>query len=559
MKTYRKFFGRCLILVLLGIMYACASSQPPPTTERETAPSPAEQQMRAVAAEQRATPGTFRAEAPTSLPVRFQSPAYAVKGSEEFGTTAGEEDQFSVKVGADISSRTGPVPLRDILKRLALLKNMNISWASDVDQYASVDVDIRAEDDFFNAIENLLRQRDYFHVVQGNTIVVKYKETRKFHVAMPFTASNYASGVGGDVLGSQGGANIKGRMEITSDGNTFDIWENIRTNLDKVLNIWEETKVETAPLPVTAETGDGETAQAEKKAAAAAALSRPAQSSKGYYTIDRPIGLITVTAPRPLLEKVESYLNNLKTELYKQISIEAKILEVMVSDETRTGIDWEQLLSNSAFDFNMSFGNIDATNPFGDNRVFTLGAKGFTLFLNAIKKQGRTKVLANPKLSVMNGQPALINVGENVTYIDSVTSTVDEGVITYSVKTSSVMSGLGLSVIPTLMENDDVILSLTPITSQLEEPIEYRTFGGQNQVGLPRVNIREMTTLVRIKNGEMLVVGGLIDSTDDKDESAVPLLSKLPLVNWLFKNDVELNNRTELIILLQPKVISPVI
>ncbi len=101
----------------------------------------------------------------------------------------------------------------------------------------------------------------------------------------------------------------------------------------------------------------------------------------------------------------------------------------------------------------------------------------------------------------MNGQPAMINIGENVTYIDSVTSTTDAETrtVTYTVNTGTILSGVVLSVVPTIMEDNQIILSLSPVTSQLQEPIEYRNFGGNNQVGLPRVNIREMSTMVRLE------------------------------------------------------------
>ncbi len=183
------------------------------------------------------------------LPVRFQKPAYMLgeTSAQNIGTAGAEG--ITIPVGADISSNTGPVALRDIMKRLAALKGMNISWASDVDQMAMVDVDIRAEDDFFKSLDNILRQKDYFHEVQGNSIVVKYRETRKFHVAMPFLKSSYNTGVGGDVLG--GGtttSGLKGNIQLTSEKNDFDIWENIRKNLDQILEIWEET----TPAPVAA-------------------------------------------------------------------------------------------------------------------------------------------------------------------------------------------------------------------------------------------------------------------------------------------------------------------
>jgi general secretion pathway protein D/MSHA biogenesis protein MshL len=536
-----------MTVFLLAILFACAPAKRSLSEGDAAIEEPG--QVKAAASEASfAPPSTATLPGiaqPTTLPVRFQSPSYTLNETEDAVDTFGVDEDFVVKVGADISSSTGAVMLRDILKKVAALKKMNISWASDVDQYSYVDVDIRANDDFFKAIDNLLRQRDYFHEVQGNTIVVQYKETKRFHLAMPFTKSTYSSSVGANVSDTS-------QTKLESNGNEFDIWDNIRKNLDQVLNIWEESASK-APQPTANAGGDA----GDKKAGGTAPVqaSQP-QSAKGFYTIDKPVGLITVTAPRRIIKKVENYLDNLKSELYKQISIEAKILEVSISNEREVGIDWEALLNSSPFTFNMAFGSSSISQPLGPSgsRSFTINAKSFTTLISAIEKQGKTRTLANPKISVMNGQPALINVGKNVTYIDKVTTTVSEGIVSTDVSTANTTSGIVMSVVPTVLEDGEIILNLTPVTSQLEEPIVYRDFG-TSTVGLPVVNVREMSTIVRVKKGEMLVVGGLIDSTDDGKDANVPMLGKLPLFGKLFSLDSKIKLRKELVILLKPEII----
>jgi general secretion pathway protein D/MSHA biogenesis protein MshL len=545
MKTKRSKYAQGLTAFLLILLYACSSSPHSPA-ERDAAAKGAGQ-IKAAAHETsyaaNRTSSTPTYSQPATLPVRFQSPSYSLAETGDAVDTFGVDEDFIVKVGADVSSSSGPVILKDILKKLAVLKKMNISWASDVDQYSYVDVDIRANDDFFVAIDNLLRQRDYFHEVQGNTIVVKYKETKKFHLAMPFMKSTYASSVGANVSDTS-------QSSLKNDGYEFDIWANISKNLDQVLNIWEES-ASNAPQPTEKPKPSG-----KKSTTAEPAKITRVQSAKGFYTIDRPIGLITVTAPRRIINKVETYLNNLKEELYKQISIEAKILEVSISNEREVGIDWESLFNSSPFTFNMAFGSSTVHQPLGPSseRSFTLNAKSFTTLVSAIEKQGKTRVLANPKISVLNGQPALINVGRNVTYIDKVTTTVEDGVVTSNVTTKDKTSGIVLSIIATVLDNDEIILNLTPVTSQLEEPIVYRDFG-DSTVGLPITNVRELSTIVRVKKGEMLVVGGLIDYTNDDDNAHVPLLGRLPLIGRLFSLESKFKTRKELVILLKPEII----
>jgi len=246
--------------------------------------------------------------------VRFQQPSYILGDSESDSGLILEGEDIRIPVGADISSTTGSVSLRDIVKRLADMKGMNVSWASDVDQWAQVDVDIRAEDDFFKAIDNLLRQTDYFHMVEENTLVIKYKDTQVFHVAMPFLNSNYSTSVGGDVLG--GGAttaDMTGKLRLQSDDNLFNIWQTIELNLDKILEIWEAEidEKQTKPAEKYEEGQQGTPSDSEDTITDEKAVERSFRGKlgKGYYTIDRPVGLITVTAPKPLISKVERYLD----------------------------------------------------------------------------------------------------------------------------------------------------------------------------------------------------------------------------------------------------------
>ena len=558
MGKIKKFVTGCSMFALVGMLFSCAPVAPPPSDVQLTQAAPPERLM---AAPRSDAPAAKTLTSPvggmnvgTSLPVRFQQPSYIIGGQDAAPLLTLMDENVVIPVGADISSTTGSIHLRDIVKRLAEMKGMNVSWASDVNQWALVDVDIRAEDDFFASIDNMLRQIDYYHEVEGNTIVVNYKETRRFHIAMPFLSSQYATGVGGDVLGSSSaGSNVVGNVKLTSDENNFDVWGNIQTNLDTILSTWEaeEAQKEASKQSSAPAVGDND------KKATAPKIGGSAKIGKGYYTIDRPIGLITVTAPRPLQEKISSYLANLKKELYRQIAIEAKIIEVVLQDNSKSGIDWSKLLEESAFDFNITFGNIDIRHPLGDNRGLSLNTKAFAAVVDALNTQGETRILANPKISVMNGQPAMINIGEDETYVNKVESTADEGVITFSVTTDSVFSGLGLGVVATIMENDEIVLNLMPVTSQLQD-LTYETFGGVvgARVGLPVVKLRELNTTVRVNNGGMLVVGGLIDTEKGTEAKSVPLLGDLPIIKKLFRTDAKTDVKKELIILMRPKIIS---
>ena len=545
--TKRKLLGGVALVALL-ILQGCASQSMQQSSEMQSEEmSPAATSGEAVAGEPResatqpvqteVTPAVQAAETPTTLPVRFQRPSYLIKETGLEDESVGMDEELSLKVGADISTTTGPVPLRDIMKRLASLHNMNVSWASDVDQYVYMDVDISANDDFFVALENMLRQVDYFYELKGNTLIIKFKETRKFHVALP--------------------PRIKGQANINTTGGTTtntdadnSRWDIIKNNLDQILDTWAQRYKAPPSAKPEAEEGEGEEVEPVQYG------STITQTQSGFYSVDPALGLITVTAPKPLLEKIDIYVETLKEEMYKQISIEAKILEVTLENESQKGIDWSGLLKDSAFNFNVDFGTGGQIYPDSGGFIDTISlqTKSFDLVLDALEEQGTTKVLSNPRISVMNGQPAVIYVGDNVTYISEVETTTDEGVVTTSATTAQVVSGLRLEVYATIMSDDEIVMSIIPMISQLEEPIEYRQFG-LNQVGLPFVRERTMNSIIRLKNGEMLIVGGLISSAEIDEGSNIVGLGKIPGLKYIFGNEAESITRKELVILLRPRII----
>jgi general secretion pathway protein D/MSHA biogenesis protein MshL len=488
------------------------------------------------------------------------------------------------------------------MKPLASQKRLNISWASDVNQDALVDVDIKADDDFYKAIDNILRQVDYFYELQGSTIVIKYRETKQFHVAMPFTKQALNLTTGGNALGGGEAAenannNIEGTIKITSEKNDFDVWDNIKLNLDSILDIWtirrEQENVEKSAEKVDKDAQEGSRTYAkgqadekklskdDTKANKENQDSQEAKNSagqvsggKGFYIIDKPVGLITVTAPRPLLEKVEAYLTSLQKEIYKQVSIEAKIIEVQLLDSSSIGINWNQVLSGFNINGSVAFGNngnIFHWDPISgsttDSRLVSnvnIDTADFTLFLNALKTQGNTKVLSNPKISVLNGQPAMISMGRNVTYLKEVSSEVTgtgaDRTTNYTATPGTILSGVGLGLTATVLNNNEIIMNLVPVTSELVEGTEEAVVvagAGETEIkmGLPIVNVREMSTTVRVKDGEMLVIGGLISDMNDNQSNFAPVMGDIPLVKYLFGYEEKTKNKRELIILLKPRII----
>ena len=565
-------------------------------------------------------------EAPTQLPARYQNPGYVTsKSGMEEDLGAGQE-AFQIRVGATIKSTSGPQPLWDVLKRLANLKGMTVSWATDVDQNYLVDVDINSQDLFQDAVTNLLRQADYFHEMQGRTIVVKNKTTKVFHVGVPYTKGDYTSNVGGNFLPRVKGSTLstEGTVKLNSTKNEFDIWSNIQTNLDVILDVAAreraaiEASKEAAAIAAAEQSGETPppaTASIANQARNANTGKDSSQRSTdgAYYIVDKSTGTVTVTAKPSVMAVVENYFTNLKDRLYRQISIEAKIVEVVLNDHSKIGLDWSSVLENLNVNGTVLFGadmfggdsylrdattgdrlmgrgslvysnawrardryarqhggnvqnlawNSDGYGGFGALRLIrgiALQDLDFNVLINALDEQGESHVLSNPKLTVLNGQPALISVGKVTRFVSEIERDVDrdDNSVDYSITTDSVTEGVSMGVIATLIDDENIIMQLTPVTTELEGgAIYYRSIGRDQdmEVGLPVVNMREMATTVQVADGELLVIGGLIDNMKENVEKFPPLVGKIPIIKYLFGYEEKTEKKRELVILLTPKIL----
>jgi len=437
-------------------------------------------------------------------------------------------------VGAEIISKDGKVPLIEVIKKLAELKGFSVSWADDVDPELKVDVNIRAADNFWDALDNVLRQVDYFYEMKGETIVIRFKETKKYRLVMPPLSENFSTALGGNLIGTGAKGMIKGETSMSiSLKEPTDFWKMIEDNIKKIIE----------------------------------SVSLKGGGSKGYFITDPHLGIITVTAPKKTHKKIEEYLNKIKEWLYREVVIEAKIVEVELSDTFKFGIDWSDLLSRT-LNLNVTWGeegNIVYRHDTDKNlfyiRNVTMNDQSFQVFIDALKTYGKTKVLSSPKVTILNGHMATITVGENITYLRKVTTTTetDTGTVTFNTEEASVLSGVGMAVMANIINDKEVILYIVPITSALQEPIEKEVLGsGANEVkiGLPRVRIREMATLAKVKDGDTLIIGGHIDRMKKGTTKKVPLLGDIPIFGWFFKHRSEEIINRELIIFLKPTIIT---
>jgi len=188
----------------------------------------------------------------------------------------------------------------------------------------------------------------------------------------------------------------------------------------------------------------------------------------------------------------------------------------------------------------------------------------FSPVLQALEQQGDVRILSNPRINMMNGQTALLSVGRNTSFVSQVQTTVTPGttgnIVTFTVQTSSILSGILIGMVPYIDEKGEISLTVTPIVSNLVN-LNSQNFGnsttGSAQISLPVVDLREMSTTVKVSNGQTVIIGGLISKQESVQDNQVPFLGNLPIVGYLFKSRDKEHTKNELVVLLRPYLINP--
>lgn len=324
-----------------------------------------------------------------------------------------------------------------------------------------------------------------------------------------------------------------------------------------------------------------------------AALDAIVGTDDGRKVIINPqSGILIVRALPRELREVESYLKDTQAIIQRQVILEAKIVEVTLNDGYQTGVNWSLLAHNgdqsvvagqfggsSIFSTGASNlkGQINALDPtnvsgirsdvaaaFGGMFAMSLNLGDFTGFLEFLKTQGNVHVLSSPRVSTVNNQKAVIKVGTDeffVTDINTESTTLAGSAATdhnVDVELTPFFSGVALDVIPEISADDDVTLHIHPSVSEVSEKIKEININNTNNLSLPlaQSTIRESDSIVRARNGQIVVIGGLMQNQTQDKVASVPLLGDVPLVGELFRHRQQVTRKTELVILLRPIVIT---
>jgi len=275
-------------------------------------------------------------------------------------------------------------------------------------------------------------------------------------------------------------------------------------------------------------------------------------------------GLVTVRGLPQEIAAVKKFIHDTETHLHRQVIIEAKIMEVTLKDDYQQGIHWNQIMDsigNTDFTFSTNskvVGNLIASQIGGETSIAFSGSD-FSGVIDLLQTQGNVQVLSSPRITVTNNQKAVIKVGEDEYFVTDVSSTTTTGTSTTTtpeVELTPFFSGIALDVTPQIDDDGNVILHVHPSVTLTENQHKTIKLGDEVLVlPLAKSRVRETDSIIRAKSGEIVVIGGLIETYTINKESKTPLLGDIPLLGELFKSKSETTQKRELVIMLKPIVV----
>lgn len=548
MTTTTPLHTRLLLLACAALLQACAHTTPTGTYDQieaelakaDSSPPPAGYEP---------PPAAASAELLPPIQLNVGAGKQPVDNEERFDIKVNHVPARQFFLGLVKGTPYNMVVHPDVHGVLSLeLKNVTVPEVMDTvrDVYG---YDFERTDSGYRVFPNTMRSRlfrlDYLKIARSGESKIRVNAGQVSEVV---NGENRSGNNNGDRTGSVRSRSISGSQVDTRSES----------------NLWAELE---AALRSIVGTGDGRTVVVSPQA-----------------------GVVLVRAMPDELRAVDRFLSATQQIVERQVILDAKVLEVELSDAYQSGINWSALaesgnsravisqigggtvIQNGASAIAGNSGVLDpsalsapvgsAVKAFGG--VFSAALKiggDFTAFIELLKTQGQVHVLSSPRVSTVNNQKAVIKVGSDeffVTDVRSNTNVTTGALSTQSnVQLTPFFSGVALDVLPQISEDGAVTLHIHPTVSEVREQVKNISVSSTDEISVPLAfsTIRESDTVIRAHSGQVVVIGGLMQNRTEDAVASVPVLGDLPVVGGLFRHTRQVTRKSELVILLRPQVV----
>jgi len=488
--------------------------------------------------------------------------------SQNAGLSAQAYAEAPEEIAGTISLDFKGMDVVDVLKLIAQRGNLNIAISRQVRGKVTMflkDVDI------YDAFEIILLSNDLAYEKSGSIFnVMTEKEYEKVYGqrfrdkrVLEIFELKYANAADISKAVTQVKSKI-GKVIIDESTNTIVIMDSpqiIDETKEIILSL--DKPIETRVFTLDYAKGEEVKAKIEEKLT----------KNVGFVQVDERTNKIIVTDLSSSMTEIESLVNELD-ERTREVLIEAKILEITLNDEYKWGVNWERVLKLLSQTANLTTG-VNLLDTFSGEilpaegggvigsalEIGTLSGHKYHALIQILESIGKTEVLSSPRIVVINNEEASILVGTNQPYATTGTTVSGETSQTTQ-QVTYVDLGIKLHVTPTINKNGYITMKIKPEVSSKTGDIDIVSEEGTTTrtTQIPIIQTSEAETTVMVRDGNTIVLAGLIEKRKVEEESRVPILADIPLIGYLFKSKQRGSSdnpeRKELVIFLTPHIIS---
>ena len=514
-----------------------------------------------------------------SFPPVAQSGASGSKAMGEWMPPAEEEDTLAPWAPPDITfNLSGDFSITGLVKQIAQKAQVSLVLDPSLEGTVHYEAKARSLSQIIDDLSNHHNLRIEF--VKGSLVVKKDRPyvhvyDVKFMNINRSTSRSMTLNTSIHGLGSaENGVKGTGSTSQLSEDATMDVWVEVQANLEALLGSAASDKRKKEREGGEINTRDVSMGRPQPGGVWTSSREET-QKDVPYYTFNKMAGLLLVNCPHRLHKIIEQYLASIKRAIGRQVLIEAKVIEIKLKDEYRNGINWESAFQG-ALNFETHFADSARQSFFSgvispQNLVsVSFAGGGLTGLLGLLSAFGTVRTLSSPRLTVMHNQSAVIKVADNlvffrVKYDRQYYNTERRAALQNTTVQSfieTVPVGFIMVVQPTIDEKENrITLTLRPTLSSVmglrQDPAVQLMAKEDNkkvQSEIPIIAVREMDSVLHVRSGEVVVLGGLMQQSAENVTAGVPGLEETPL-NFFTHSTRRDSFVRELVILLRATIL----
>ena len=430
------------------------------------------------------------------------------------------------------------VPVTELLFALARDAQVNVDIAPGISGLVTMNA---VEQTLPQLLQRIARQAGLRHSIEEDNVFIApdepYFRTYRIDYLNMARDTSHVVQVGTQIAGTgnsaEGGGGTNNSTTTIGSTMTNHFWESLVANVSAILD------------------SDG---------------SADGKPMAGNAVIPHPeSGVLTVKATHAQHDVLQKLISQMLTNANRQVLIQATIVEVSLTDQFQAGIDWQVLNQAGLAGFNLTTKTITA-NPVNAASLFSLRyddpnpdrERVISAALELLEEFGDVSVLSSPQIMTLNNQSAILKVVDNVVYFEvEQESNVTQGVAasTFETVVKTVPVGIVMTITPHIKANDFIILNIRPSISRINRFVNDPNPALSISSPVPEIRVREMESMLQLKNGEIAVMGGLMQDDNRKNDNVIPGLSRIPVLGNAFRMALREYEKTELVIFLRPLII----